>query len=305
MRLVLTLLAPLLALLAIAAPAHAKDPIDFGDDASSFAKNGECDDPRFQGQGMAAILTVSDRGHDASDCAAGVKAGKISFLPLPAYAGEGTAPEIDEIEFGDDASQFAHNNDCDDRRFGGRTMATILLESDIRHDASDCRAGMEQGDLVFVRDEEAAVVVATDDSGSPFGGGAVDLSGIDFGDNGSTFALNGECDDSRFSGEGVSSILLDGDISHDASDCALAVIGGTAKYGKSTDGGGAAEFNGSDFGDDSSSYANNDECDDPRFEGDGMAIILTEDDIGHDASDCRAAMDAGTIEYVGTDDWAV
>lgn len=44
--------------------------IDFGDNISNWANNGECDDPRFEGQGMAAFLIDSDIFHDANDCAA-------------------------------------------------------------------------------------------------------------------------------------------------------------------------------------------------------------------------------------------
>jgi hypothetical protein len=295
MRRVLSLLAPLLAFLAIAAPAHAKDTIEFGDDTSSFANNDECDDPRFEGEGMASILIAGDRGHDATDCASGVKAGKIRFQPLPAFAGEGPTPTFDEIEFGDDASSFANDGNCDDRRFGGRIMAEILIDSDIRHDASDCRAGMEQGDLAFVQDLEAAV---TDDSStSHLGGGAVDLTGIDFGDNESAFALNGECDDRRFEGEAMDETLLESDVGHDASDCALAVIDGRATYKRST---GLSTVPGDiDFGDDASSYAGNSECDDPRFQGEFMATILLDEDLGHDATDCRSLLEAGSIEYIG------
>jgi hypothetical protein len=297
MRRILSLLAPLLALLAIAAPAHAKDTINYGDNTSSFANNGECDDPRFDGQGMASILTASDRGHDAEDCAAGVKAGKVRFMPLPAYEGEGKAPKIGEIDFGDDSSQFAHNGDCDDRRFGGRTMASILIDSDIRHDAADCRTGMEQGDLAFVKDM-AATVSSSASSESRFGGGAVDLSGIDFGDNTSTFALNGECDDPRFEGEAMDSALLASDIRHDASDCALAMIDGKATL-KQPNTRPRLPSGDIDYGDDSSTYANNDECDDPRFSGEGMAIILIDEDAGHDATDCMTLVADGSIEYIG------
>ena len=50
-----------------------------------------------------------------------------------------------------------------------------------------------------------------------------------------------------------------------------------------------------DFGDDSSQWANDGECDDPRFEGAGSAAELVDDDILKDATDCRAAFTAGTV----------
>ena len=50
-----------------------------------------------------------------------------------------------------------------------------------------------------------------------------------------------------------------------------------------------------DFGDNSSSWTHDDECDDPRFIGKGMAIGLVTNNIGRDASDCRKAFRRETI----------
>ena len=41
---------------------------DFGNDSSQWALDGECDDPRFQGSGMATTLLDQDRFSDATDC---------------------------------------------------------------------------------------------------------------------------------------------------------------------------------------------------------------------------------------------
>lgn len=55
-----------------------------------------------------------------------------------------------------------------------------------------------------------------------------------------------------------------------------------------------------DFGDDTSRWANDNECDDSRFEGAGMtATPLLEEDIGHDATDCRTAYEAGNLTLRG------
>ena len=51
-----------------------------------------------------------------------------------------------------------------------------------------------------------------------------------------------------------------------------------------------------DFGDDASDFANDGECDDPRFKGPGMATKLLSSDILHDARDCETAWDNGDIE---------
>ena len=51
-----------------------------------------------------------------------------------------------------------------------------------------------------------------------------------------------------------------------------------------------------DFGTDSSEFANDGKCDDPRFEGEGMTDTeLLNADIRADATDCRTAFEAGTI----------
>ena len=52
-----------------------------------------------------------------------------------------------------------------------------------------------------------------------------------------------------------------------------------------------------DFGDNAGAYANDGECDDPRFKGPGMTTTtLLPDDILHDARDCEVAWDNGDIE---------
>ncbi len=55
------------------------DGIDFGDDLSSWANDGECDDPRFAGEGTANTLLEDDRYHDATDCSEAYAAGTIQL----------------------------------------------------------------------------------------------------------------------------------------------------------------------------------------------------------------------------------
>ena len=52
---------------------------------------------------------------------------------------------------------------------------------------------------------------------------------------------------------------------------------------------------GIDFGDNSSQWANDGECDDPRFEGGGMATQTNDDDLRSDATDCSEAYQNGSI----------
>jgi hypothetical protein len=49
------------------------------------------------------------------------------------------------------------------------------------------------------------------------------------------------------------------------------------------------------FGDDRSNWANDGECDDPRFAGVGSASALRDEDQAHDASDCKKLFDQGRI----------
>lgn len=46
----------------------ASGDIDFGDNSSEWARDGECDDPRFAGRGMASTLLEDDQLRDADDC---------------------------------------------------------------------------------------------------------------------------------------------------------------------------------------------------------------------------------------------
>lgn len=65
------------------------DGIDFGDDLSSWANDGECDDPRFQGEGTASTLLDDDLYHDATDCSEAYAAGTIQLA-----AGAGSSSEL-------------------------------------------------------------------------------------------------------------------------------------------------------------------------------------------------------------------
>ena len=59
---------------------------DFGDDTGRWAKDGECDDPRFEGPGMGLTDNEDVLGHDATDCRDLLEAGLIS-LTNPTAAG--------------------------------------------------------------------------------------------------------------------------------------------------------------------------------------------------------------------------
>lgn len=115
--------------------------INFGDDASTWANDQECDDPRFAGDGMASTLVETDRAHDATDCRALFLAGSIHLI-------EGTTTSDNgSVDFGDNSSTWAFDGQCDDPRFAGRNMAAMLLDTDMFHDAQDCRELIETGSI--------------------------------------------------------------------------------------------------------------------------------------------------------------
>jgi hypothetical protein len=135
----------------------------------------------------------------------------VASVALLALSSAHAAAQDAYPDFGDDGSQWANDGECDDKRFEGSGMtSTLLLDSDIMHDATDCRIAYEQGRLTF-RDEKMSAA------------GQVDASHIQWGDDDGSFAKDGECDDMRFEGPGMTSTrLLESDVKHDATDCRVA-----------------------------------------------------------------------------------
>ncbi|WEK04322.1 MAG: hypothetical protein P0Y65_19425 [Candidatus Devosia phytovorans] len=257
------------------------DDIAFGDDSGEWANDGECDDPRFTGTGAASEQLTEDVMKDATDCQAAFEAGTVTLAEDSTSIGDvEIATPIDAINFGDDSSEWAKDEECDDPRFTGPGAAAEQLDADIEKDATDCRAAYEAGTVTLAGEGDIPVTVTLPD--------------INFGDDSSEWANDGECDDPRFAGAGSASELLDADIGKDATDCQAALNAGTVSF--VGEGGAAADV---DYGDDTSEWANDGECDDPRFSGTGVASELLDGDIGHDATDCQAAVEAGTATYVG------
>ncbi len=252
------LLAVSITAIAFGGAALAQAP-DFGADTSPWANDGECDDPRFTGPGMATTTVESDRMADATDCRSAFQAGTVqlsqvqaaepaaSAVPAaptapapgiknapatsPAAPAEPTAPPAQvatpapapdqtqvtptaplpppaataQVNFGDDSSQYANDRECDDRRFAGQGMATSLNWASVGRDASDCRALFEAGSVRLWSPGESQA--------------ATQCAAIDYGDNQSQYANDGECDDMRFEGLGVAGILNASEIGHDSADC--------------------------------------------------------------------------------------
>lgn len=78
--------------------------VDFGDDLSQWANDGECDDPRFSGESAASTLLDSDRYHDASDCRSLMEAGRVQLADNTDAGGDGDASLVQRgtLASGDD-----------------------------------------------------------------------------------------------------------------------------------------------------------------------------------------------------------
>jgi hypothetical protein len=110
--------------------------VDWGDDSGEWARDGECDDRRFHGPGMATSLDWLNAGLDATDCKRQFDRGNISIWTWE----EATAATLcSTIDFGNDSSEFANDGTCDDVRFEGRGTDGVMRSDEIGADATDCR----------------------------------------------------------------------------------------------------------------------------------------------------------------------
>ncbi len=123
--------------------------IDFGDDKGEYAKDGECDDTRFTGPGMTNLRRLnSEIGHDSSDCRAAYEQQRITQKSGAGALRNIPDAELKQIAWGDDRGEYSRDGECDDKRFTGPGMTdTELLNSDVGHDASDCRDAFAKGQL--------------------------------------------------------------------------------------------------------------------------------------------------------------
>ncbi|MFN7056767.1 S1C family serine protease [Hyphomonas sp.] len=238
---------------------------DFGDDSGEYTNDGECDDPRFEGEGTT---TAGEPGTDATDCAALWDAGLIAPR-RPLNKG------LEAPDFGDDSGRFTEDGECDDPRFQGPGASSV---GEPGTDASDCAAAWAAGTITIDPDFDPEAAARARE--------VIVAGGIDFGDNTSTWANDGECDDPRFEGPGTSGLSQ---LRTDASDCLAAWEAGKAVLRAPVNAGLPLP----DFGDDSGSFVNDGECDDPRFEG---SATTTAGQPGTDASDCRFLWDLGLIK---------
>ena len=123
------------------------DAINFGNNNSEFANDGECDDRRFFGEGMSADLDADDVGADADDCAWLFEIGAIALWVEEEAR---VATRNLKINLGDDSSDWANDGKCDDVRFEGPDTASITATGDIGRDKSDCQRALDLG-TIFLR----------------------------------------------------------------------------------------------------------------------------------------------------------
>ncbi|MCC6304975.1 MAG: hypothetical protein IT545_07240 [Rhodobacteraceae bacterium] len=122
--------------------------VDFGDDAGAYTNDGECDDRRFFGPGMATGLGWKEAGHDATDCRRLHDEGRVRLWIFEEARAATTCPAID---FGSDEGEYASDGECDDLRFEGMGMAAGLGTDNVGKDATDCQRLCGWG-MIFLRD---------------------------------------------------------------------------------------------------------------------------------------------------------
>ncbi|MBD3676794.1 MAG: hypothetical protein HUJ27_00135 [Rhodobacteraceae bacterium] len=116
--------------------------IDFGVDSSQYAFDGECDDPRFAGGGMATNQDVDNIKRDASDC---LKLYQAQRIRLARTRAQWDISQCRRVSYGNNSSQWSRDGECDDPRFTGPGVDEILLGEDRMADAADCRALCNSG----------------------------------------------------------------------------------------------------------------------------------------------------------------
>ena len=200
--------------------------IEFGDDSGDWANDGECDDPRFEGPGAASFTSESSEMHDANDCRSMYEAGRVTLVPGTGVVGAASSS----------SSQPTGNSRSNEPAAPPEDSYTI---------------GVPRGDING----------ATQSDGSIYASGTVYGEAINAGDRGLSFMPD------------------------------------TTSYAPTP----TRPEPEIDFGDDSSVFANDGECDDPRFEGEGMAFASFDEYLARDASDCRTAFEAGTITLIRED----
>ncbi len=221
--------------------------------------------PLFAGLGVALVAVAGS-----------------AFVFLTNFDGNDQAwVEYGGIAFGDNSGSWARDGACDDDRFSGDGVASA---SHVMKDAADCLAAYQAGRITLLDDTAPAIVTAPVLT-SPEELFSETLSRIDFGDDSSEYANDGDCDDARFYDQSTLASYRRAHVMHDATDCRAAVTNGQVGLLL-------------DFGDDSGRFSRDGACDDHRFEGEGQSGFDIQDHAKQDATDCIAAYQASTISQI-------
>ena len=251
------------------------DNIDFGDDPVEGSRDYECHDTRFVTGENVPLSTEGKEGlgeirKDASDC-------RLAYLTEEIWMRD----REHGIVFGNDRGSWPRDDECDDPRFRNRPGHKVMADSpsakNVRHDATDCRRFFHE-EKITLRPTEAK-------------------DGIVFGNDTGRWPFDGECDDPRFENHpdnlesSMSSSFIKESVERDATDCRDAYDRGTIIFTE------IQIIDGIQFGDDTSEWAYDGECDDPRFRD--FPVTSGSDDTpsrptnhsewGHDATDCFRA----------------
>lgn len=133
------------------------DGINFGDNQSSWSNDGECDDPRFSGVGMAVTANQIDLLHDAEDCWALYEVGDIQLIGGPSniFYPQGVGKILRGILDDNDFS-LSNGSFVDTVDFVGRQGESLILE---------LRSGTFNP-MIFLRAEDSDEVEAASQSSS-------------------------------------------------------------------------------------------------------------------------------------------
>ena len=242
-------------------PALAQGAPDFGADTSTWAHDGECDDPRFSGPGVAGMTVGADRMADATDCRAAFDAGTAQLIEAQGMAAAPAAP----------------------------VAPAVPAPAPVAPSVKGAQAAQPASPAAPAPAPAAPVAPPAVPSA------AAPAAVVDYGSDSSEWANDGECDDRRFVGQGVATTLDWANIGRDASDCRALHEAGQIRVWNWTEAQAATQCAAISFGDDVSQFANNGVCDDPRFDGRGMDRVIAISESGHDAADCLQLCAFGAI----------
>ena len=132
-----------------------------------------------------------------------------------------TTRRFPDIDFGNDSSEWAYDDECDDTRFTGDPFYLGVTNSNdhVRRDATDCRTLFQQRHIRLKNGLPRFGRL----SPGPYDGRdtGTGTGYIDFGNDSSEWARDGECDDTRFTGDPFYLGVTDNNnhVRRDATDC--------------------------------------------------------------------------------------